>query len=165
MSITFIQDLPRRSSDTIPEISSSDEMLMARHHAFSTCHKCGKEAANQVILFRHNKQEISDHQCIGVDTELRFYDEFREKIRLVPALDCGDHTDYVGEWKNMMIRIDVTTNLKYKKVSEYAEDENHLIVLWNIQEQFGESFHVKEEEYRPHPLLRKVSSNGTKSTE
>ena len=155
MSTTFIQELPHSGLDDIPMDHPSDATLLARHHVFAAYHKNGMMAANNKLCDKRNSDTISNGQFIGIDTELRFYDEFRKSLRLVPGLDCGDHVDFIGEWQNNQIRLDVTTNLQYKRVSDFADDENHLVVIWNIEERFWESFHVKEGEFRPHPLFSK----------
>ena len=52
---------------------------------------------------------------VGLCAELAFYHRFKETMRLVPALDSGDHVDFVGVLKDKRIKIDVTTSLESKK--------------------------------------------------
>jgi hypothetical protein len=55
----------------------------------------------------------------GLDAELRFFEQYRGKLQLVPSLDAGDATDFSAVIDGRMHRIDVTTNLDYKKLAAY----------------------------------------------
>ncbi len=130
MDTIFMSRLPIASESGLVRNPSQD-MLLARHHVFSTYNKYGKEKAEERLLYRHSKDELSDNQGIGLDAELQFYDAFKRKLNLVPTLDCGDHVDFVSGWNGELYRIDVTTNLFSKKIENYINAENHVVAVWN----------------------------------
>ncbi|MGM0561693.1 MAG: hypothetical protein ACQETX_11570 [Pseudomonadota bacterium] len=71
----------------------------------------------------------------GLKAELDFFERYRYTYQLTPALDVGDATDFVGEIDGRMQRIDVTTNIKFKKLETYEpfQTDGHLyrIAVWD----------------------------------
>ena len=112
-------------------------MNSSRHHVFSVYNKYGSlTGANNVLDKRFESNDIEDKQCLGLAAELQFYHTFKDKAQLVPTLDCGDNTDFVGELKGHLVRFDVTTNLlpKKKKWERYLRYKYHYIAVWNKDE-------------------------------
>lgn len=91
----------------------------ARHHAFSMLRYRGtddviKELSNIYV-------DLPQEALCGLIAELRFYLNYSKLFKLVPALDCGDKTDFSGLINNEMARIDVTTNATFKKLDNYDQ--------------------------------------------
>lgn len=84
------------------ELTVYDGMTLARHHVFSAYNKAERENGNGVssadhaLLHQYKGDRVDANSAMGVDIELKFYHRFRRSLQLVPALDCGDHTDFVG---------------------------------------------------------------------
>jgi len=118
------------------ELTVYDGMTLARHHVFSAYNKAvrqfgdGVGSADHALLHQYKGDRIDTNAAMGVDIELKFYHRFRKSLRLVPALDCGDHTDFVGLAKGQIVRFDVTTNSKNKNPSDYIL-KNQYVVEWS----------------------------------
>lgn len=71
----------------------------------------------------------------GLKAEVDFFERYRDAYRLTPALDIGDVTDFVGEIDGRMQRIDVTTNIDFKKLDNYepfqAGGHRYRIAVWD----------------------------------
>ena len=112
-------------------------MNSSRHHVFCVYNKYGSlKGANNVLDRRFEANEIEDKQCLGLSAELQFYHAFKDKAKLVPTLDCGDNTDFVGVIRGHLVRFDVTTNLSPKKKhwDRYLRYKFHYIAVWNKAE-------------------------------
>lgn len=113
-----------------------DGMTLARHHVFSAYNyaqgrnRDAFNAADKAIDFQYKGDRIDANGGMGVGVELIFFQRFKDKLSLVPALDCGDHTDFVGIIKGKLIRIDVTTRLETKHPDDYKR-ANHYIVVYD----------------------------------
>ena len=57
-----------------------------------------------------------------------FYHRFKDLLSLVPTLDCGDHTDFVGLVNGKLIRLDVTTKLETKHPEDYRRKYHYIVV-------------------------------------
>ena len=55
----------------------------------------------------------------GLSAELEFFSQHRRDYGLIPALDSGDATDFAGQIDGRMFRIDVTTNIAFKRLETY----------------------------------------------
>ena len=58
---------------------------------------------------------------IGLRAEIDFWVIGSVDFKLTMANDSGSHTDYVGVIDNENCRIDVTTNLDYKRLRDYQK--------------------------------------------
>lgn len=120
------------------ELTEYDGMILARHHVFSAYNKAmrengdGMELAGKALAYQHDGNRIDTNPAKGVDVETRFYHRFRNSLNLVPALDCGDHTDFVGLVDGQLTRYDVTANLQNKTESDYVLS-NQYVVEWSNQ--------------------------------
>lgn len=55
----------------------------------------------------------------GLKAELNFYQRYGQDFKLTVAGDMGEHADFSGMYGSLATRFDVTTNIDYKKFSEY----------------------------------------------
>ena len=55
----------------------------------------------------------------GLMAEIAFFEQYRKDLNLVVAADIGDATDFVGVLDGAMYRIDVTTNIAFKRLASY----------------------------------------------
>ena len=144
-------DLPKDAGIDDLEKHYLDGIVLTRHHVYSTYNKNNDMAvAGKVLDSRVVDNDIDYLQCTGIDVELRFYHTFRPLFDLVPALDCGDHTDFVGVWKGKLVRFDVTSNASKKKdsLSNYLMRSNHIIVEWDKTKKRWRFFRPNLEESR-----------------
>ncbi len=93
----------------------------ARKHAFSVLNKYEDYEKSKFFLRDPRYTKLSPASKSGLLAELLFYFKYKKDLRLTPALDCGDKTDFIGEIENHLSRIDVTTNLRYKKSKDYQD--------------------------------------------
>ena len=138
MSVTFIDKLPKDSEVTRMFDHCYGGMILSRHHVFSTYNKyendTPQEYAGNILTKRLNDGCVEIMQVLGLDAELEFYHLFREKLQLVPTLDCGDHTDFVGMLDEKLTRFDVTTNISFKQKywKNYLHYQNQVVVEWSV---------------------------------
>lgn len=132
MSVIFYDKLPVRSSVDELEMHHLEGMTLVRHHAFAAYNKTrSHRCAQHIIDERFIKGDINEKQDIGVDLELRFYHDFKDKFDLIPALDCGEKVDFVGQIKGRMVWFDVTWNKSKKDYRAYLNYKYHLVVEWD----------------------------------
>lgn len=120
------------------ELSVYDGITLARHHVFSSynlAHRKGRNEKNSaehalVESYKYGRVDLYGGKGIGV--EILFLVRFGKKLNLIPALDCGDHTDFVGEWDGEMIRFDVTTQLNTKNPEDFR-DRNQIVVVYDCE--------------------------------
>ncbi|QSR22114.1 hypothetical protein [Hyphomonas sp. KY3] len=55
----------------------------------------------------------------GLKAEVAFFEQYHKDLNLVVAADIGDATDFVGVVDGAMHRIDVTTNVAFKRLASY----------------------------------------------
>lgn len=55
----------------------------------------------------------------GLKAEVAFFEKHHKHLNLVVAADVGDATDFVGTVDGVMHRIDVTTNIAFKRLASY----------------------------------------------
>lgn len=115
--------------------STIDIFSKCRHHLFSNYNKYGDldNAINYVLkssLYALNRQSL-----VGLEAELKIYHEHKKDWDLTPTLDCGDHTDFTGFINKEQVRLDVTTNVEFKKLEDYErfqkEGKRYFIVYFN----------------------------------
>ena len=120
------------------ELSVYDGMTLARHHVFSSynlAHRKGqneKSSAEHALVESYKYGRVDLHGGKGIGVEILFLVRFGEKLNLIPALDCGDHTDFVGEWKGKMFRFDVTTQLNAKNPEDFS-GRNQIVVVYDCE--------------------------------
>jgi hypothetical protein len=167
MSVEFYSSLPTTSRASLLEGNNQlEEMVLARHHVFAAYNKDGRDCADHALITRL-RGELTVRQCDGIDAELDFYESFRHDFDLVPALDCGDHVDFVGVWEGNLLRFDVTTNLGCKKVEDYTKFENHIVAVWNGQSRSWDYFCAGDGKFVPVKAKRSnkmTTPNDGKST-
>lgn len=133
------------------ELTVYDGMTLTRHHVFSAYNKAEREdgdsvlSADHALLHQYKGVRVDTNSAMGVDIELKFYHRFRRSLQLVPALDCGDHTDFVGIAKGKLVRFDVTKNRNNKRAADYTL-RNQYVVEWS-----NEGRREKWEFYRVTP--------------
>ena len=134
MSVKFYDKLPVRSSIDEEEIHYLEGMTLVRHHVFAAYNKTQSyHCAQHIIDKRFIKGNINKKQDVGIDLELMFYHDFKSKLDLIPALDCGDKVDFAGQIGGRMIRIDVTYNKKDKDFMSYLKYKNHFVVEFDSE--------------------------------
>jgi len=71
----------------------------------------------------------------GLVAEVAFYERFRQDYKLVVGLDAADHTDFSAFIEGAPHRIDVTTNLAFKKLGDYeplqSEGDRYKIAVFD----------------------------------
>lgn len=55
----------------------------------------------------------------GLKAEVAFFERYRKDFNLAVAADIGDATDFVGVVDGALHRIDVTTNIAFKRLASY----------------------------------------------
>jgi len=105
----------------IRENPSIELFNKARKHAFSVFNKYQSFEKAKFFLKDVRYSSLTPSSRKGLLAELLFYSKYKRELKLIPALDCGDKTDFTGEIEGRLSRIDVTTNLKYKQRSNYEE--------------------------------------------
>ena len=132
-----LADLIKRLYDR-NELSVYDGMTLARHHVFSSynlAHRKGrneKESAEHALYESYKYGRVDLYGGKGIGVEILFFVRFGKKLNLVPALDCGDHTDFVGVWKGNMSRFDVTAQLNTKRPEDFSDD-NQIVVVYDCE--------------------------------
>ncbi len=82
-----------------------------------------------------NKNLNDPRKIAGLEAELLFYDEYKEKHSLIPTTLMDDmlKCDFAGDYKGGAARFDVTTNPEYKDLSEYEslqeQGEYYIVVV------------------------------------
>jgi hypothetical protein len=138
MNAAFMYDFPKDSEVTRMLDHYYDGMILSRHHVFSTYNKYESQdpqkCAGNILTKRLNDGDVDLLQVFGLDAELEFYNAFKKNLQLVPTLDCGDHTDFVGMLNGQLTRFDVTTNVssKQKYWKDYLRYENQVVVEWVV---------------------------------
>lgn len=81
------------------------------------------------------KSTLGPRGYAGLKAELAFYEKHRGDFQLVPALDAGDATDFAGVIDGRGHRIDVTTNVAYKRLASYeplqAQGDSYKIAVYD----------------------------------
>lgn len=131
MSINFIDKLPVSSKSNDEVLHFLGGITGTRRHAFATYNKYGLNVGDKKVKEHYLHGDINEAQYIGVDLELKFYNDYKMKLDLVPALDCGDKVDFVGCIKGRLVRIDVTSKKSLKDYKAYLMHKFHFVVEWN----------------------------------
>jgi hypothetical protein len=103
-----------------------------RRIVFSTLNKDPSKARAYLDGYRTT---LGPNGYKGLDAEVRFFEQYRRELQLVPSLDAGDATDFSAVIDGRMHRIDVTTNLDYKELASYeplqAQGEPYKIAVFD----------------------------------
>lgn len=108
---------------------------------FSIYHKDG---AMKAYSFLNNvlRDQLAYPSWCGLKAELDFYDKYRHKYMLDPIWDYGIKSDFSGDFDGCShCRIDVTTNLDYKHLSDYDKvmrDSNRCYKIAVMNPQTGQ---------------------------
>jgi len=104
------------------------------------------------------KKTLGPQRYAGLKAELEFFERYRKEYQLTPALDVGDATDFTGEIDRKYHRIDVTTNVAFKKLGTYepfqADDYRYRIAVWD-----GHDFELVDIEGRILPTGMLLGEN------
>ena len=65
------------------------------------------------------RNELDAKSYIGLMAELQFYERYGREFHLTVAGDMGEHADFAGMIGSRPARFDVTTNIDFKKFSDY----------------------------------------------
>ncbi|MCA3773629.1 MAG: hypothetical protein IN818_01180 [Cutibacterium sp.] len=87
-----------------------------RQIIFSQMHK--DPAIAKIWLDRY-RNTLGPKGYAGLKAEVAFFEQHRKDLNLVVAADIGDATDFVGVVDGVMHRIDVTTNIAFKRLASY----------------------------------------------
>lgn len=105
----------------------------ARHNVFSIFHKYGKINTDWFSSIAE-ENALPQNACTGLYAEIQFYARYKNELKLVVGLDCGDKADFAGEIDGRISKIDVTTNIGYKNLLPViVSDVPHYIILINPQ--------------------------------
>lgn len=89
-----------------------------RHHVFSTYNKYDIDIAYACLFKYEDKLDLK--AMTGLVAELEFYHKYKKELTLDLSLDAGNKCDFIGNIEGQNnCRIDVTTNIDYKHLSEY----------------------------------------------
>lgn len=98
--------------------NSASYFNQVRHHVFSTYNKYGAEKAYDCLY--GYKPHMLYPTWIGLKAELDFYIHHKDEYTLDISADCGNKCDFIGNIEGLNgCRIDVTTNLDFKKLEDY----------------------------------------------
>jgi len=128
-------DLMNKSSSPLV-CADYDGMNLARHHVFSAFNYSKRTKSNvedlagEALLEENKIGRVDGNGGMGIGVELKFFEKFQDELKLIPALDCGDHTDFAGMYKGSIARFDVTTCRESKQASDYTRD-NHWVVVYD----------------------------------
>lgn len=104
-----------------------------RRIIFSTYHKYGSEKAFEYL--EGYRSVLGAQGYSGLRAELTFYCQYGNEFHLTIAGDMGEHADFSGVYDSLPVRFDVTTNLSYKKLSNYerfvTNGYNYKIALYD----------------------------------
>lgn len=65
------------------------------------------------------RKRLGPRGYAGLKAEVAFFEQHRKDLNLAVAADIGDVTDFVGVVNGTMHRIDVTTNIAFKRLASY----------------------------------------------
>lgn len=86
---------------------------------FRTIHDPTKGFSAAFEYLEGYKHTLGPAGYAGLRAELTFYQRHRNDYRLTVAGDMGEHADFVGQVRDTLVRIDVTTNINYKEFRQY----------------------------------------------
>ena len=98
---------------------------------FSLLNKNGVVAAYKYL--NSQMSELPLHAWYGLKAELDFYTKYKTNYSLTPSLDYGIKCDFSGMIdEGQLCRIDVTTNIEYKKLKDYDPIQKKDGMLYKI---------------------------------
>ena len=89
----------------------------AKDHCLSVYHKYNLNEALKTL--NKYSEDLPYPAWIGLKAELIFYSRYFHKYTLDPANDHGIKADFIGDIEGKRYRIDVTTNIEFKKLENY----------------------------------------------
>lgn len=87
-----------------------------RRIIFAQMHKDPTIAKTWLDSYRNT---LGPRGYAGLKAEVAFFEQHRKDLNLAVAADIGDATDFVGVVDGVMHRIDVTTNIAFKRLTSY----------------------------------------------
>jgi hypothetical protein len=105
-------------------------------------------AAKALDFLEKVKKELGVRAYIGLKEEIHFYKKYGEKFSLTVALDAGESCDFSGNIDHEPCRIDVTTNIAFKKLEEYEPFQRR-----------GRKYKIALMDYKTHRLIDIIDIN------
>lgn len=106
-----------------------------RRHMFRHYNKYGDLDSTINYILKGELYPLDERSLVGLEAELKVFDLKKDEWSLIPALDSGDHTDFSGMVDNEQVRLDVTTNVGFKKLQDYEkfqkEGKRYFIAYFN----------------------------------
>ncbi len=106
----------RHERGALKEHNPAEIYNQKRRIVFSEFEKNPENAKEWLEKYR---SVLGEAGYAGLKAELEFYERFRRDYKLVVGLDAADHTDFAAVIDRVPHRIDVTTNLAFKKLQNY----------------------------------------------
>ena len=96
--------------------------MAARRNAFTVYHRyIGSGSAYEMAMEVVDRANLDIRRDVGLRAEIDFYHQYRDKYNLTLAEDSGDSCDFAGFISGQPVRIDVTTNVNFKKAAHYTK--------------------------------------------
>lgn len=96
--------------------------MAARRNAFTVYNRyIGSGNAYEMAMDVIDRANLDVRRDVGLRAEIDFYHQYRDKYSLTLAEDSGDSCDFAGFINGQPVRIDVTTNVNFKKVAHYTK--------------------------------------------
>lgn len=95
----------------------AEEYNKIKNICLSVMHRDGFTAALKVL--DGYRDALPFNAWVGLKAELHFYADYFDQYHLEPLNDHGIKADFAGDVDGLRCRIDVTTNLSYKKLELY----------------------------------------------
>lgn len=109
----------------------AEEYNKIKNMTFSILNKNGDQAAYYYLDQQRSVLPIT--AWFGLRAELDFYIGYKDKYKLTPSLDYGIKCDFSGMIdRGQLCRIDVTTNIEYKKLKDYDPIQQRDGMLYKI---------------------------------
>ena len=126
---------------------SPDLWQKIRYHVYAVYEKSQDIDRALSVMHQYKLGPLYPRFRAGLKAELIFYAGERTSLGLEPLLDAGVKADFTGTRRRRAVNIDVTTNLAYKDIDDYAELTTKRGKLYLIA-----SVNIKTEEYELFPL-------------
>lgn len=98
---------------------SAAEYNRIRRILFCTVHDQSKGFPCAFDYLERYRKTVGEASYFGLKAELSFYHRHGRDFNLTVAGDMGEHADFAGSYRSELARFDVTTNLSFKKFTDY----------------------------------------------
>lgn len=110
----------------------------------------GKGTAEAFRFLNSKTNALPVSAWIGLKAEMQFYDKYKGQFMLDPLLDFGIKADFTGNFYGCPnCRIDVTTNIEYKRLADY----------FPIQKKDGRKYKIAIMDHKKGELIDVVDLN------